>query len=147
MVKKLTFYRNDQAELYNNTFTGLTALPTWMAKAKTTLLPKNDQTNWAKTYRPIALHNIMLKLYTGCINQFLQDHCKHSNIITAEQKEVWGCLEQLMTNKTILEEVTKNRCSLITMWLDYQKPFDNVLHKWLIKARTSKSTRKNDNSD
>ena len=105
-----------------------------MAKTKTILLPKNDQTNWAKTYRPIALHNIMLKLYTGCINQFLQDHCKHSNIITAEQKEVWGCLEQLMINKTILEEVTKNRCSLITMWLDYQKPFDNVLHKWLIKA-------------
>ena len=52
----------------------------------------------------------MLKLYTGCINQFLQDHCKRSNIITAEQaggkKEVWGCLEQLMINKTILEEVT-----------------------------------------
>ena len=68
-----------------------------MAKAKTILLPKNDQTNWAKNYRPIALQNIMLKLYTGCINQFLQDHYQRSNIITVEQaggkKEVWGCLE------------------------------------------------------
>ena len=36
-----------------------------MAKAKTILLPKNDQTNWTKNYRPIALQNIMLKLYTG----------------------------------------------------------------------------------
>ena len=56
-----------------------------MAKAKTILLPKNDQTNWAKNYRPIALQNIMLKLYIGCINQFLQDHCQCSSITTAEQ--------------------------------------------------------------
>ena len=68
--KNLTFYRNELAELYNNTFTGLVEIPTWMAKAKTILLPKNDQTNWVKNYRPIALQNIMLKLYTGCINQF-----------------------------------------------------------------------------
>ena len=136
--KSLTFYRNDLVELHNNTFTGLIEIPTWMAKAKTILLPKNDQTNWAKNYRPIALQNIMLKLYTGCINQFLQDHYKSSNIITAERagrkKEVWRCLEQLMINKTILEEVTENRRSLITMWLDYQKVFDSVPHKWLIKA-------------
>ena len=108
-----------------------------MAKAKTILLPKNDQTNWAKNYRPIVLQNIMLKLYTGCINQFLQDHCNRSNIITAEQagrnKEVWGCLEQLMINKTILEEVTENGRSLIKMWLDYQKTFNSVPHMWLIK--------------
>ena len=94
-----------------------------MAKAKTTLLPKDDQTNWAKNCRPIALQNVMLKIYTGCINQFLQDHCQRNNIITAEQaggkKEVWGCLEQLLINKTILEKVTENRRSLITMWLDY----------------------------
>ena len=100
--KNLTFYRNNLAELYNDTFTGLTKIPTWMAKAKTILLPKNDQTDWAKNYRPIALQNIKLKLYTGCINQFLQDHCKRSNIITAEQaggkKEVWGYLEQLIIN-------------------------------------------------
>ena len=39
-----------------------------------------------------------------------------------------------MINKTIFEEVTENRCSLITMPLDYQKAFDSVPHKWLIKA-------------
>ena len=68
----------------------------------------------------------------------MQDHCQRSNIITAEQtggtKDVWECLEQLFINKTILEEVTKNCRSLITMWLDYQKAFDSVPHKWLIKA-------------
>ena len=54
----------------------------------------------------------MVKLYTGCMNQFLQDHCQRSNIITTEQvggkKEVWGCPEQLLINKIILEEITEN---------------------------------------
>ena len=80
----------------------------------------------------------MLNLYTGCMNQFLQDHCQHRNIITTEQaggkKKVWGCLEQILINKTILEEITENRRSLITTWLDYQETFDSVRHKWLIKG-------------
>ena len=80
----------------------------------------------------------MLKLYTGCINQFLQDHCQRSNITTAGQsggkKDVWGYLEQLLITKTILEEVTENRRSIITMWLGYQKALDSLPHKWLIKA-------------
>ena len=84
-----------------------------MAKAKTRLIPKTDQTRQANNYRPIALQNIMLKLYTNCMNQFLQDHCQRNNIVTTEQaggkKEVWGCLEQLLINKTVLEEVTENR--------------------------------------
>ena len=72
------------------------------------------------------------------MNQLLQHHCDINNIVTTEQaggkKDVWGCLEQLLINKTILEEVTKNHRSLVTMRLDYQKAFDSVPHKWLIKA-------------
>ena len=51
-----------------------------MTKTKTVLLPKNGETNKAKNYRPIALQNIMLKRYTSCVNQLLQDHCQRSNI-------------------------------------------------------------------
>ena len=39
-----------------------------------------------------------------------------------------------MTNKTILEEVKINHCSLITVWLDYQKAFDCVPHEWQMKS-------------
>ena len=144
--KNLTFYRKELTELYNNTFNGLIEIPSWMAKAKTRLIPQNDQIRQANNNRSIALlnimlklyTNIMLKLYTNCRNQFLQDHCQRSNIVTTEQaggkKEVWVCLEQLLINKTVLEEVTENRRSLVTMWLDYQKVFDSVPHKWLISA-------------
>ena len=50
------------------------------------------------------------------------------------KNEVYGCAEQLMTNKTILEEVKINHCSLITVWLDYQKAFDSVPHEWQMKS-------------
>ena len=57
----------------------------------------------------------MLKLYTSCINQFLQDHCEINKIVTTEQadgkKDAWGCFEQLMINKMILgSNETQNIC-------------------------------------
>ena len=56
------------------------------------------------------------------MNKFLQDYCQRNNIITTEQaggkKELWGCLEKLLINKIVLEEVTEIRRSLITVWLD-----------------------------
>ena len=68
----------------------------------------------------------------------LQHHCEVIKIVTTEQaggkKDVWGCLEQLLINKTIVEQVKTNRRSLVTMWLDYQKVFDSIPHKWLVKA-------------
>ena len=80
----------------------------------------------------------MLKLYTSCINQFLQDHCEINKIVTTEQagrkKDVWGCLEQLMINKMILDEVIKHKRSVVMAWLDYQKAFDSVPHEWLLIA-------------
>ena len=51
-----------------------------------------------------------------------------NNIITTEQlggeKDVWGCFEQLLINKTVIDVVRINRRSLITMWLDYQNAFE-----------------------
>ena len=81
----------------------------------------------AKNYRPIACQNIMYKIYTGCINFHLQDHCEN-NFITTDQQDVWGCVEQLLINEMILNEVKHNRRNLYTVWLDYQKTFDSVPH-------------------
>ena len=95
-------------------------------------------TSIAKNYRPIACLNIMYKLYTSCLNNFLCDHCESNNIITPEQaggkKGVWGTTEQLLLNKTILKEVKSKKRNLYTVWLDYRKAFDSVPHQWLIRA-------------
>ena len=80
----------------------------------------------------------MLKVHTSCINEFLQDHCEINKIITTEQaggkKDVWSCLEQFIINKMILDEVIKHKRSVVMAWLDYQKAFDSVPHKWLLIA-------------
>ena len=98
-------------------------LPDWLSLAKTTLTPKNENTDIAKNYRPI---------FTSCLNIFLQEHCTRNNTITPEQAggkpKVWGCIEQLLLNKSILNEVKQKKRNLIMIWLDYQKSFDSIPH-------------------
>ena len=71
-------------------------------------------------------------------SNFLSDHCERNQIITqnqaARKKGSWGCLDQLLINKTITEEARMYRRNLFTVWLDYKKAFDSVLHDWIIKA-------------
>ena len=103
-----------------------------------TLITESQDKKNAKNYRPIACLNIVYKLYTSCLNIFLQNHCEVNEIITSEQaggkRSVWGCTEQLLINKSILSEVRQKKRNLLTVWLDYRKAFDSVPHDWIIKA-------------
>ena len=83
--KQLNFYRSDLTRSYNSTLVTDQVLPTWLSIAKTTMLPKNTDAHIAKNYRPIALLNMMYKIYTTSINMLLTDHVLHNNIITNEQ--------------------------------------------------------------
>ena len=68
----------------------------------------------------------------------LQDHSEINNIVTTDQaggtKDVWGCLEQLMINKTKLEKVRKRKRSVVMFLLNYQVAFHGALHEWLLIA-------------
>ena len=136
--KNFDFYKPTLTYLFEKTFKGEGELPIWLTTASTVLLPKNNDTHVAKNYRPIALLNIMYKLYTSCINSFLSDHLLRNNIITPEQaggkQGVWGTTEQLLINKSILNDARKHRQNLITVWLDYRKAFDSFPDTWLIQA-------------
>ena len=60
---------------------------------------------------------VQLRVYTSCLNLFIQDHCESNEIVTDEQaggkkggkKGVWGCAEQPLINKTVLKEVKKTK--------------------------------------
>ena len=84
-------------------------IPMWLIVIGTTLLAKNNDTKNPKKYRPIACQNSMYKVYKSIINSFLQDHCGINNIICEEQaagkQGSWGCIDQLLINKTIMNEV------------------------------------------
>ena len=92
-------------------------------KGKTIFLPKNQVTEAAKHYRPIACLNITYKLYTSLLNTFLEDHCAVNIIITVEaggRKHSWGCTDQLLINKMVLDQVKKQRKKLLMMPFDYR---------------------------
>ena len=136
--KKLQFHRPYMVSLFQKILSGEYDFPAEIVLAKTVLIPKNENTKIAKNYRPIACLNLMYKLYTSCLNLFIQDHCESNEIVTDEQaggkKCVWGCAEQLLINIAVLKEVKKQRRNLITVWLDYAKAFDSVSHSWLFTA-------------
>ena len=67
-------------------------LPNWLTLAQTTLSPKSQDTKNAKNYRPIACLNFVYKLYTSCLNIFLQNHCQVNEIITSEQAVGKKCM-------------------------------------------------------
>ena len=136
--KNLKFYRSELVFMFEEYLNGSSSLPNWLGITKTRLVAKNQETKLPNNYRPIACENIMLKLYTGCINSFLQDHCTKNEIISPEQTGgrpgAWGCTEQLLINKMVHDEVTAHRRDLMCVWLDYQKAFDSVPHDWMLEA-------------
>ena len=57
-------------------------------------------------------------------NNLLPKRCRCTN---------YGCKDQLLINKAILEEVTSKPRNLPTTWIDYKKAFDSVPHTWITK--------------
>ena len=137
-IKKLHSTHDYLTKLISKLFENDTQIPQWLATSRTILNPKTEETRNAKNYRPIACQNITYKIYTGILNKFLENHCINNDIITLEQaggkKESWGCTDQLLINKMILDEVKKHKRNLFVMWYDYKKAFDSMPHNWMLKA-------------
>ena len=129
-IKRISSLRQATFNLYQNINTNNTSIPKWLIKTRTTLLAKNDQTHNPKNFRPIACENLMMKVYTGCIAALLEEHCVENEVIYPEQagakKGMWGCTDQLLINKVVLDEIRKYRRNLCTIWLDYKKVYDSV---------------------
>ena len=50
------------------------------------------------------------------------------------KKGSYGCKDQLLVNKMILEHYRKMKRNLSTAWIDYRKAFDSVPHSWILKT-------------
>ena len=94
-------------------------MPLWLITTKTSLLGPGK-------YRTIALLNSMYKVYTSILNYFLDDHCRVNNIIgigqAAAKRGSWGCIDQLLISKAIMEEMASKRKKIVCYGLTIRKP-------------------------
>ena len=50
------------------------------------------------------------------------------------RKGSYGCKEQLLANRMIMENMKSRARNLSTAWIDYKKSFDSVPQSWIIKS-------------
>ena len=50
------------------------------------------------------------------------------------KRGLYGCKDQLLINKIVLEDCHTRKKSLSTAWIDYRKAYHNVPHSWIIKV-------------
>lgn len=112
--------------------------PKWFTQGMTYLQPKSNETNKPKNYRPITCLSTILKMLTPIITERTYSFANTNNILTNEQKGCkkgsYDCNDQLLINKTTLENSCSNDRNLSTAWMDYRKAFDTVPHSWILKV-------------
>ena len=45
-----------------------------------------------------------------------------------------GCIDNLLIDKTVLEDASQFKKNLSCVWIDTKKAFDSVSHQWLIQV-------------
>ncbi|MXP61692.1 reverse transcriptase family protein, partial [Pantoea sp. Taur] len=107
-------------------------------KGITYLIPKSTKNYLEpKDLRPITCLNGVYKLLTSMISNKISEHVNNNHIITKEQlgckKDAKGCKELLIIDSFIASQVSKKKRNASIAWIDYQKAFDSVPHRWLIE--------------
>ena len=121
-------------------------LPDDWSKAKIRPIFKNGSRTDAANYRPISLTSVCCKVMERVVKDFLSDHLRANNIITASQH---GFLAKKSTETQLLECVNDwtgslNRHENVDVfYMDISKAFDVVSHpKLLYKLKKYKITGK-----
>ena len=128
----------DLARDYNTILKEPDKCPEWLTQGLTFLIPKSNDTNEAKNYRPITCLPTMYKTLTSIITDRTYLHLEDNRLLPNEQKGCkrgsYGCKDQLLVNKMIMEDCKTRKKNLTTSWIDYRKAFNSVPHSWIIKT-------------
>ena len=102
------------------------------------ILAKSNDTKDPKNYRPINCLSTTYKLLTSVLTGRTYSHLQENDPFPLEQKGcrrgLYGCKDQLMINKIILENCKKRKRNWSCTWIDYKKGFDSVPHEWILRS-------------
>jgi len=137
-LKQLTALHPHIAAALNRILTAEEPTPAWLTTGTTTLVPKSQETHLPNKYRPITCLNTVYKLFTGVIAEHTYEHLVGGGYLEEEQKGCrrgcYGAKDQLLLNKTILEDSRRRGRNLCMAWVDYQKAYDSVPHSWIVQC-------------
>ena len=113
-------------------------IPDWLTEGVTYLLPKSEDTRNPKNYRPITCLTTIYKLLTSVMTERMYTFLEENFVLPSEQKgckrNSYGCKDQLLIDRMILENCRSSGKDLSTAWIDYRKAFDSVPHDWILKS-------------
>ena len=93
-------------------------MPEWLTDGLTILLPKTEETKNPKNYRPITCLPTMYKVLTSILADRTYTFLSEHQLLSSEQKgcrrESYGCKDQLLVNKMILEDCRTRKKNLST---------------------------------
>ena len=108
--------------------------PEWMCD----MLAKNNGTKDLKNYWLTTCLSTTYKLLTSVLTDKTYLHLEQNDLFPLEQKRFrrgsYGCKDQLMINKMILETCKKRKRNLSCAWIDYKKSFDSVSYEWILRS-------------
>ncbi|MCU7801386.1 MAG: reverse transcriptase family protein, partial [gamma proteobacterium symbiont of Lucinoma myriamae] len=97
---------------------------------------KKGPKNKAENYRPISLTSVCCKVLEKIVRDKLVDHMESNKLFTKHQhgfRKGHSCVTQLIDVCEQWSEELDNKNSIDVVFLDFQKAFDSVPHKRLIR--------------
>ena len=109
------------------------SLPAWMRYSCTVVCQKDPREgNAVENYNPITFLQLTWKLLTGVIAEDLYDYPEQEKLFPNEQKRCRrgnrGTKDQLLIDKTVLEDYKKRHKNLSMAWTDCKKAYGFVLY-------------------
>ena len=96
--------------------------------------PKKEEPA-AKDHWLITCSKTQYKAITSVIDELLKEHEATHQLMKIDQKGCnqgyMGCIDDLLMDKSRLEDAQLNRKSISCVWVDVKKAFDSVSQKWL----------------
>ena len=112
-------------------------IPLLWKQSTTILIHKGEDPNHLDNWRPIALQNMVYKIYAAIIAQRISDWALSNSIVSPSQKgflpfEV--CLEHGFVLKSIFQDARKRKKPANIVWLDLKDAFGSVPHPIVLKV-------------
>lgn len=124
-----------------NVFLSQETIPDDWCNSLIKLMYKKGNTNDPNNYRPIALENTCLKIFSFLLKNRLYNLVEKHNLLPEEQcgfREKRSCTDNIFIAKTVVDiQLYVNKKPLLAIVVDYKKAFDTVPHDKLFQKLNS----------